>query len=57
MSDCDDYVKFVTKTVQKHINHYYSIQGRDIDDLTGLYCSKKVEALKTLANDLGVLIE
>lgn len=57
MNECEEYIQFVTKTIQKHISHYYSIQGRNPDDLTGVYASKKIIALKDLANDLGVVIE
>lgn len=57
MNECEEYIQFVTQKIQKHINHYYSIQGRNPDDLTGVYASKKIVALKELADDLGVVIE
>lgn len=38
----EEYIQFVTRKIQQHINHYYSIQGRDLDDLTGIYASKKM---------------
>ena len=55
--NCEEYIQFVTRIIQKHINHYYSIQGRDLDDITGIYARIKIEALKELAEDLGVVIE
>jgi len=55
--NCEEYIQFVTQKIEQHINHYYSIQGRNPDDLTGLYASKKIVALKDLADDLGVVIE
>lgn len=57
MSGCEEYIDFVTKTIQKNIDHQYSIQGRNYDDPTGIFAGKKIEALKDLANDLGVEVE
>ena len=57
MKNCDEYVEFVQKTIKEYINQQYSIQGRNIEDITGIYALKKVEAAKELANLLGVEIE
>ena len=57
MRECEEYIQFVTRKIQEHINHYYSIHGRTLDDITGIYASKKIEALKELADDLGMMIE
>lgn len=54
MNKCEEYIDFVTKTIQDEINHQYSIQGRNIDDITGVYAKVKIEALKELAERLGV---
>ena len=57
MSGCEEYIDFVTKTIQKNIDHQYSIQGRNHDDPVGIFAGKKIEALKDLAKDLGVEVE
>lgn len=57
MKECDEYIQFVTHTIQKEIDHQYSIMGRNIDDITGVYAKVKIQALKDLAESLGVVIE
>lgn len=57
MTACEEYIQFVTRTIQKNIDHQYSIQGRNVDDITGVYAKMKIEALKKLAEDLGVEVE
>ena len=55
--NCEEYIKFVTKTIQEEIDHQYSIQGRNLEDITGVYAKVKIEALKKLAERLGVVVE
>ena len=54
---CEEYIQFVTRTIQNQINHQYSITSRDIDYLTNYGASKKIEVLTELAKDLGVELE
>lgn len=56
-NECEEYIDFVTRTIQSAINDQYSIQGRHLDYLTSQYAEKNIECLKDLANSLGVKIE
>lgn len=55
--NCDEYMDFVQAAIQNRINHYYSIQSRELDYLTSYSANRKIEALKELAEDLGVVLE
>ena len=57
MNECEEYIQYVTRTIQNEINHQYSIMGRNIDDITGFKAKCKIEALKDLAEHLGVVVE
>ncbi len=57
MNECEEYIQYVTRTIQNEINHQYSIMGRNIDDITGFKAKYKIEALKELAEHLGVVVE
>lgn len=55
--NCEEYIKFITVKIQNQINHQYSIQSRGLDYLTSYGVEKKIEALKELAEELGVELE
>lgn len=57
MIDCEEYIQFVTGKIKNQILHQQTIQSRDLDYLTNYGAEKKIEALKDLANDLGVEVE
>ena len=55
--NCEEYIRFVTRTLQDEINHQYSIQSRGIDFLTSRDARVRINCLENLAIKLGVDLE
>ena len=55
--NCEEYISFVTRTLQDEINHQYSIQSRGLDFLTSHDAEVRVDCLENLAIRLGVDLE
>lgn len=57
MSDCEEYIQFVTGKIKNQILHYQTIQSRGLDYMANYGAEKKIEAVTELAEELGVRLE